>query len=70
MTALVPFEELCSITGLERAGDVVRNLRKQGITVFIGKAGKPWTTIDLINQAGGRVVVTGSAEAYSPEICR
>lgn len=69
MTALVSFEELRTITGLDRAGDVVRTLRKHGITVFIGKAGKPWTTIDLINQAGGRVVVSGG-DPYPADTCQ
>lgn len=42
------------ITGYERSGDVERCLKEQGITIFYGKNG-PWTTLDLINAAGGLV---------------
>lgn len=45
-------EDLKQITGYQRAGDVARCLRDQGVRVFNGRSG-PWTTIDLINQAGG-----------------
>lgn len=44
--------ELMAITGYQRPADVARCLREQGIHVFNGKAG-PWTTLDLINRAGG-----------------
>lgn len=45
-------EDLKGITGYQRPGDVARCLREQGVRVFHGRNG-PWTTIDLINQAGG-----------------
>ncbi|MAR73687.1 DUF4224 domain-containing protein [Halomonas sp.] len=47
-------EDLKQITGYQRPGDVARCLREQGVRVFNGRSG-PWTTIDLINQAGGLV---------------
>lgn len=45
-------DDLKKITSYERAGDVEQCLKKQGIRFFLGKNG-PWTTIDLINAAGG-----------------
>lgn len=45
-------KDLMAITGYQRAGDVSRCLRDQGIHVFEGRHG-PWTTIELINKAGG-----------------
>ncbi|MDR5887518.1 DUF4224 domain-containing protein [Vreelandella janggokensis] len=45
-------EDLKQITGYQRPGDVARCLRDQGVQVFQGRLG-PWTTIELINQAGG-----------------
>jgi hypothetical protein len=53
MSGLVKFEDLQSITGYERAGDIEQALRSQGIKFFHGKAKTVWTTMDLINAAGG-----------------
>lgn len=44
--------DLCAITGYERPGDAAACLRRQGIHVFNSKRG-PWTTVELINAAGG-----------------
>ncbi|MBY5985753.1 DUF4224 domain-containing protein [Halomonas sp. DP5Y7-2] len=52
--AVLSCEDLKQITGYQRPGDVARCLREQGVRVFNGRSG-PWTTIDLINQAGGFV---------------
>lgn len=49
---VLTFEDLKRITGYGRRADVERTLIAQGIRVFRGRAG-PWTTVDLINQAGG-----------------
>lgn len=49
---ILTFEDLKRITGYGRRADVERTLLEQGIRVFRGRAG-PWTTVDLINQAGG-----------------
>jgi hypothetical protein len=45
-------EGLKELTGYERAGDIERCLREQGIHTFWGKDG-PWTTRELINAAAG-----------------
>lgn len=47
-------DDLKAITGYQRGADAARCLREQGVMVFNGRRG-PWTTIDLINQAGGLV---------------
>ncbi|MDL4862277.1 DUF4224 domain-containing protein [Halomonas elongata] len=52
MTTVLSCDELKAITGYQRPADVARCLREQGVRVFQGRSG-PWTTIDLINQAGG-----------------
>ncbi len=44
--------DLRAITAYERVGDVRRCLDQQGIRYFWGKDGV-WTTIDLVNAAGG-----------------
>ena len=45
-------EELAAITGYTRAADIERCLRENNIRTFQGRSG-PWTTIDLVNRAGG-----------------
>jgi hypothetical protein len=67
--SIVESEDLYAILKLERAGDVVRCLRKQGIAVFIGKGGEPWTTIELINQAGG-LKAANADETYPADAFR
>lgn len=49
---ILTFEDLKRITGYGRRADVERTLIEQGIRLFRGRTG-PWTTVDLINQAGG-----------------
>lgn len=44
--------DLLELTGYSRAADVERCLRDQGVKFFWGKDG-PWTTLELINAAGG-----------------
>lgn len=46
-------EDLLAITGYERPADVVRELQRQGIRVFTGKPGEIFTTVSLIEAAGG-----------------
>jgi len=58
--------DLLAITGYDRPGDAARKLRAQGIRVFEGKAG-PWTTLELVNAAGGIVPGPANAEAYRPD---
>lgn len=45
-------DDIKEITGYQRPADAARCLREQGVVVFNGRRG-PWTTIDLINKAGG-----------------
>jgi len=49
---IISFDELQRITKYDRPGDVERCLKKQGIHVFFGRKGV-WTTVALINAAGG-----------------
>ncbi|SDI35737.1 hypothetical protein SAMN05216588_11585 [Pseudomonas flavescens] len=49
---MLTFDDLKRITGYRRRADVERTLQQQGIHLFRGRAG-PWTTVDLVNQAGG-----------------
>ncbi|WP_312923945.1 DUF4224 domain-containing protein [Stutzerimonas nitrititolerans] len=63
---LITHEALQHLTGYERRADIERSLRSQGIAYFYGRYGI-WTTITLINRAGG--VGGGDSEFYySPEI--
>jgi len=58
--AVLSCEDLKEITGYQRPADVARCLREQGVRVFNGRSG-PWTTIDLINQAGGITPASNSS---------
>lgn len=49
---VLTFEDLQHITGYQRRSDVERCLVEQGVKIFRGRSG-PWTTLDLINKAGG-----------------
>lgn len=49
---VLTFQDLQQVTGYQRRSDVERCLIDQGVRIFRGRSG-PWTTIDLINQAGG-----------------
>jgi len=61
---VLTFQDLQRLTGYTRRSGVEQTLRKQGIRWFWGRQG-PWTTIDLVNQAGGKTPVT---EKYDSEI--
>lgn len=62
---VLEFDELQRITGYTRRADVEKTLRAQGIKIFVGKKG-PWTTIDLVNQAGG--LRESGNNNYGPDI--
>lgn len=64
--SLITCQELMAITGYQRPADVARCLREQGIHVFNGKTG-PWTTLDLINRAGGIEAGKTTDDAVNPE---
>jgi hypothetical protein len=68
---ILKLADLLEILGFEHAGQVERCLRQQGIRYFHGKGGAPWTTIDLIDQAGGlNPRATSDNGPYSPDICQ
>ena len=52
MSQVLSTTDLLRATGYKRQSDLERCLREQGVHVFYGKDGV-WTTIDLINAAGG-----------------
>lgn len=58
--------DLSTLTGYARPADVERCLQKQGVRFFWGKDG-PWTTIDLVNAAGG-LRQSGNDETYAEPI--
>ena len=60
-------EDLRAITGYQRPADIERCLVEQGVKVFRGRLG-PWTTLDLINQAGGLRTHADNDDNYSPDI--
>jgi len=64
-SSVLTFEDLKRITGYARRADVERALHAQGIRLFRGRTG-PWTTVDLINQAGG--LKAGNQEQYGVDI--
>lgn len=63
--SLVECADLLALTGYEKPGDAARCLRKQGIRVFEGKGGI-WTTVELINAAGGIVAGPAKNEPFDP----
>lgn len=60
-------EDLLKITKLTRPGDVKRCLTRQGIKVFDGRDGAVWTTLDLINKAGGIKTPVHNEDFYDTE---
>ncbi len=64
---LLTCDDLRAITGYQRPADIERCLFDQGIKTFRGRLG-PWTTLDLINQAGGLRPTADNDDSYSPDI--
>lgn len=50
---IVEAEDICAMTGYDRPGDAARCLRQQEIKVFEGRNGRPWSTVAIIEAAGG-----------------
>ena len=50
---IITCSDLRKLTGQESDGRVAKELRKDGIPFFQGKAG-PWTTMELLTIAGKR----------------
>ncbi|MCP4282964.1 MAG: DUF4224 domain-containing protein, partial [Gammaproteobacteria bacterium] len=44
--AIITFDDLQALTGYSRPADVERCLKKQGVTLIIGRDGRPATTIE------------------------
>lgn len=69
MTGAVPgvlnFQDLQRVTGYQIRSDVERSLIQQWVRIFRGRSG-PWTTIDLINRAGG--IKPDSDDRYGADI--
>lgn len=63
---LVSCEQLRIITGYKRSSDVERCLREQGVKVFWSRKG-PWTTVDLINNAGGMAATQAGNDKYGAD---
>lgn len=61
--SIVEIEVNCAVTGYERPADAARCLRDQGIKVFEGRNGRPWTTVGPIEAAGG-LLPGASARAH------
>ncbi|MDO0945953.1 DUF4224 domain-containing protein [Chromohalobacter israelensis] len=59
-------DDLKAITGYQRPADIERCLREQGINVFRGRLG-PWTTVDLVNLAGGLKPAATNDDTYDPD---
>jgi hypothetical protein len=53
MSAIVTLEQLKSVTGYNRPGDIERCLKKNGVRFLYGQGGKIFTTLDAINAALG-----------------
>lgn len=68
--ALVELEDLQAITGYDRSADIERCLKSQGIRVFYGRNGQLFTTLGLIEAAGGLTPANGPAQPapYSPDL--
>lgn len=64
---IVEWEDICAITGYERPADAARCLRDQGIKVFEGRSGRPWTTVGLIEAAGGLLPGAQASAPLRPE---
>lgn len=58
--------DLLAITGYTKPGDAARELRRQGIRVFHGRPGVIWTTVGLVEAAGG-ITPRQQDEFYSAE---
>jgi hypothetical protein len=62
--ALLDFATLRAVTGYERQADVERCLTKAGIRFFFARSGV-WTTLDLVNAAGG-IKPASNSDTYQP----
>lgn len=63
LPGILTCDDLMRATGFERVGDMRRALDQAGIRYFFGRGGKVWTTMDLVNAAGGLVPTSGQGDA-------
>lgn len=71
--AVLNCEDLLRLTGFQRVADMQRCLDEQGVRYFKGRGGELWTTVDLLNAAGGIAQRGASNESrFRPEtfLCR
>ena len=67
MSQIVEYNELADLTGANQVAAIKRNLEEQGIRTFVGVGPKKlWTTIGLIEAAGG-IVNRESKESHADE---
>lgn len=62
--AVLDFATLRAITGYQTQPAVERCLKSQGIRYFFSRQGV-WTTLDLVNAAGG-IKQAANADTYQP----
>lgn len=60
-------DDLRRATGYDRVGDLRRALDQAGIRYFLGRGGAVWTTIDLVNAAGGLAHGLAQNEPFDPD---
>ena len=65
---LVQLPDLQQITGYERMADIERCLRDQGIRYFRGRHGVLWTTVGLIEAAGGLSPANAPEAGYPADL--
>lgn len=65
--AVLDFQALRTITGYKTQPAVERCLKDQGIRYFYSRSGV-WTTLDLINAAGGMKPTASNDDAYPADI--
>ena len=70
LSSLISIEQLQAITGYDRWGDITRCLDTHDIRYFLGKGGRPWPTVELINAAAGVLPasVVSQPKLYGAEI--
>lgn len=64
--SLLEHDDLQRLTRYQRQSDIERCLTEQGIRYFYGRGGI-WTTLDLVNAAGGLRQASNDA-MHSPDL--
>lgn len=66
VNGLLSTADLLQASGFESVGALRRSLKEQGVPYFLGKDGRPWTTIPLLTAAKLETKVQGDADRFSP----